>query len=262
MLQKFIGFFYKIELVLSCKFRWLLVILLSGLLTAEVYSETEASDDGWTFEDSPLSEDEIDECYDPWEPFNRLMFYINGCIDKAFFVPIATLYKVVFPAFIQIGINNFVSNFFSPVRCILFLFQKDGTNLVKTLFRFAINTVFGFFGTADVAKTMGIKSNDTSLGDTFKKWGVKPGPYVVLPILGPTSLRGAVAKAFHFGLDPFAQISLYRHKKNTRNKYYYTIYGADLLSKRSKILSIMKDLDNLLDDEYILYRNVVMSTEK
>lgn len=134
--------------------------------------------------------------------------------------------------------------------------------MVKTFFRFLINSVFGVLGTVDVASKIGLKSKDTSLGDTFKKWGVKPGPYVVLPILGPTSLRGAIGKFFHLGLDPFAQISLCMYKKNTRNKYYYTIYGADLLAKRSSMLAIMRDLDDLVEDKYSLYRDVVTANEK
>jgi phospholipid-binding lipoprotein MlaA len=220
------------------------------------------AEEEWKFEESPLCEDELENFYDPLEPFNRLMFKINDILDKVFLVPVSTIYKYAFPEFLQIGISNFVSNFFSPVAVINFVLQGDGEYVVKTIFRFIINTTLGFFGTVDVASKMGIDKKETSLGDTFKKWGAKPGPYVVLPLLGPGSFRSTMGKAMQIPIDPVAQISLASCKKNERRRLYYVIYGADVVVKRSRLLDITMEIEKTSDDKYVTIRNSIMALEK
>jgi phospholipid-binding lipoprotein MlaA len=219
-------------------------------------------DVGWSFDDSPSDENVLAEVYDPLEPFNRLMSQINNAIDKMFLKPIAEIYRVLIPMILQKAIENFAYNFFSPVRVINFALQKDSENVVNTFFGFLVNTFFGFFGAFDVASKIGLKSRNTSLGDTLKKWGAGPGPYIVLPVLGPTSFRGAIGKAFHMRLDPIAVISLMRYGKNTRNKLYYIIYGTDLLAKRVSLLDIMKEIESFSSDPYVTTRASVMALEK
>jgi phospholipid-binding lipoprotein MlaA len=213
-------------------------------------------------EDSLILEDELDWAYDPLEPFNRLMFKINDILDKVFIKPAAIIYSTILPGFLQKVIENFAHNFFSPVRILNFALQKDAENLVKTLFGFFINIFFGFFGTLDTASKIGLGSRNTSFGDTLKKWGAGPGPYIVIPIFGPTSFRGAIGKVFHTQVDPIAMISLRRYKKNTRTRLFYLIYGADLLNKRVSILHIMQELEKSSSDPYITTRRVIMSSEK
>lgn len=218
--------------------------------------------DDWSFEETPLYEDELDNVYDPLEPFNRLMFKINNVLDKVFLVPISTAYKHIFPQFLQTGISNFTSNFFAPIATINFILQGDSEYATKTTFRFIINTVFGFLGMVDVASKMGLDKKPTSFGDTLKKWGAKPGPYLVLPVLGAGSFRSGVGKIIQLPIDPIAQISLFNYKKNTRRKLYYMIYGADILAKRATLLDIMMELEKTTDDMYITTRNSIMALEK
>lgn len=244
------------------KIKYLLAILFVFSLNNGVCQpQSEDDDTGWSFEDSPIYEDELEDIYDPLEPFNRLMFGVNNAIDKVFVTPLAMTYKHILPKFLQIAVENFASNFFAPVRTVNFILQKDAENATKTVWRFMINTVFGFFGTGDVAAKLGITKKDTNLGDTLKKWGARPGPYIVLPLFGPTSFRGAVGKGFQSAVDPIAQVSLLRYKKNTRNRLYYTIYGADLLAKRSALLGIMKELEKTSEDMYVTTRKAVMASE-
>lgn len=221
----------------------------------------EEVDGGWTFEESPLYEDEMQGCYDPLEPYNRFMFTINDALDKVLIMPISLIYIHIFPKFLQCGIENFAHNFFSPLRTINFILQGDSEQATKSVFRFIINTIFGFFGTVDVAAKLGLEKKDTSFGDTLKKWGAGPGPYIVLPIFGPTSLRGGISKAMTLPVDPIAEVSLLHYKKNTRKKFYYAIYGADLLAKRSSVLYLMKELEETSDDMYKTVRDSVMSRE-
>lgn len=225
-------------------------------------NEIAGTDEGWSFDDSPLYEDELDNVYDPLEPFNRLMFKINNVLDKAFLVPISTAYKHIFPNFLQCGLSNFVSNFFSPVSTINFILQGDSEYATKTTFRFIVNTIFGFLGAVDVASKIGLDKKETSLGETFKKWGAKSGPYLVLPILGPGSFRSCMGKIMQLPMDPIAQISLFNYNKNTRRKLYYSIYGANIVIKRASLLNIMMELEKTSEDMYITTRNSIMSLEK
>jgi phospholipid-binding lipoprotein MlaA len=221
-----------------------------------------AEDADEELEESLITEDELDWAYDPLEPYNRLMFKINNALDKAFIKPAAVVYRTILPGLVRTGIENFAFNFFAPVRVINFALQGDSENVVKTFFGFIVNTFFGLFGAFNVAPKIGLGSRNTSLGDTLKKWGAGPGPYIVLPIFGPSSFRGAIGKVFHTQIDPIAVVSLIRYRRNTRNKLYYVVYGADVLAKRSSILHIMNELEKASSDPYVTTRRVVMASEK
>ena len=249
-------------LMLLFAFEGNVVLASSPVLDQSVQSKAEnPSDDEWSFDESPLAEDELDNVYDPLEPFNRLMFKVNNALDKVFLIPLSMTYKHIFPNFLQIGIANFASNFFSPIDFINFVLQGDSEYVVKTAFRFIVNTLFGFFGTVDVAAKMGLDKKNTNLGDTFKKWGMKSGPYLVLPVLGPGSFRSGVGSIMQLPIDPIAQISLKHWKKNTRRKLYYCIYGANVVVKRANLLDIMFEMEETSDDMYVTTRNAIMSLE-
>ena len=249
-------------LMLLFAFEGNVVLASSPVLDQSVQSKAEnPSDDEWSFDESPLAEDELDNVYDPLEPFNRLMFKVNNALDKVFLIPLSMTYKHILPNFLQIGIANFASNFFSPIDFINFVLQGDSEYVVKTAFRFIVNTLFGFFGTVDVASKMGLDKKNTNLGDTFKKWGMKSGPYLVLPVLGPGSFRSGVGSIMQLPIDPIAQISLKHWKKNTRRKLYYCIYGANVVVKRANLLDIMFEMEETSDDMYVTTRNAIMSLE-
>jgi phospholipid-binding lipoprotein MlaA len=216
----------------------------------------------WTFEEEPLYEDGIDDVYDPLEKYNRFMFKINNIVDKVLLVPVSSMYETVTPSFLQYGISNFTSNFFSPIAVINFTLQGDGKHMAKTMFRFIINTFLGFFGTVDVAKKMGLEKKETSLGDTFKKWGVKPGPYLVLPLLGSGSFRSGFGKVLQMPIEPITQLPLINCRKSTKRRLYYTIYAANIIVKRAALLKITMELEKTSSDMYITTRNAVMASEK
>ncbi|MDR3224457.1 MAG: VacJ family lipoprotein [Holosporales bacterium] len=224
----------------------------------------DSGSDDWDFDDpinDPMMEYE-EKIDDPLEPFNRLMFKINNVLDKGILVPISMIYKHTIPEFLQIGISNFTSNFFSPIAVINFLLQGDGEHVAKTTLRFIINTALGFFGAIDVASKIGIEKKTTSMGDTLKKWGAKPGPYVVLPLMGPGSLRSSVGKIVEMPIDPLTQTLLFTYPKKTRKKLYWAIYGAKIISQRASLLSIMMEIEKTSEDVYAATRKAVMSMEK
>ncbi|MDR1332852.1 MAG: VacJ family lipoprotein [Holosporales bacterium] len=236
--------------------------LTSGdVCSASDTSATPASDAGeWVFED--LYEDDEEPDYDPFEPFNRLMFALNSILDKVFLMPVATAYRHITPNPMQTCISNALDNFFSPIDAVNFILQGDGERVVKTVFRFLINTVLGVFGAVDVAAKMGIDKKTTSFGNTLKKWGAKPGPYLVLPLLGQGSMRSGVGKLVHIPLDPLTQLTIASGKKKVRRRWYYVIYGTNIVVKRSALLPITNELEKVSDDKYVTTRKAVMSMEQ
>lgn len=238
------------------------ISLSNGCCTTleETIATGTSANDKWTFEGSPLCE--YDEVDDPFEPFNRLMYQINDMLDKAFLVPVSIAYKHIVPNPVQTGVSNFVGNFFSPIDAINFILQGDGEHVSKTIIRFVINTLFGFFGIADVAQKMGIEKKRTSFGDTLKKWGAKPGPYLVLPLLGPGSTRSGLGKMVHCGLDPLTQNIIINHKKNLRRRWYYVIYGARTVITRTDLLPFTIELEKISSDMYVSTRKAIMAMDE
>lgn len=128
---------------------------------------------------------------DPWEGFNRRMYYFNAKFDEYVFLPVVTGYKAVTPDFAETGISNFFSNLGEVPTFLNALLQAKGSVAVKTFGRFVVNSTVGLFGLFDVATPIGIKEQNEDFGQTLGYWGVDTGPYLVLPILGPSSVRDA-----------------------------------------------------------------------
>lgn len=126
---------------------------------------------------------------DPLEGFNRAMFSVNHTLDKAIFRPAAMGYKQVVPKPARSGVRNAFSNLTEPVVFLNDVLQLRFGNAFRTFTRFAINTVFGVGGLFDVAKGEGLPHRANGLGNTLARYGVKSGPYLFLPFLGPSSLR-------------------------------------------------------------------------
>jgi phospholipid-binding lipoprotein MlaA len=126
---------------------------------------------------------------DPLEGFNRTMFSVNQSLDKAVFRPVAMGYKHVLPKPVRSGVRNFFSNLTEPVVFLNDLLQLKPKRAVKTLGRAVINTIFGIGGLLDVAKHEGLPHRANGLGNTLAYYGVKSGPYLFLPLVGPTTLR-------------------------------------------------------------------------
>jgi len=128
---------------------------------------------------------------DPLEGFNRAMFGVNDVLDKALFRPAAMAYKHVVPKPVRTGLRNFFSNLTEPVAFLNYLLQFRFGKAARTLVRFAVNSTIGIGGLVDVAGTtdIALPHQDNRLGDTLAYYGVKPGPYLFLPLMGPTTLR-------------------------------------------------------------------------
>lgn len=145
---------------------------------------------------------------DPLEGLNRGVYKFNDAIDRAALKPVAKGYKKVTPNLIRRGIGNFFANLEYPITIVnQFLQGKPGTGL-KDTGRFLLNTTLGIGGLFDVATPMGLDAHDEDFGQTLAVWGVGSGPYIHLPLLGPSTLRDAPSRVFDWFLDPLTHADI------------------------------------------------------
>ena len=203
---------------------------------------------------------------DPWEGFNRRMYRFNYNLDKYVLLPAVTGYEFITPEFVQTGVSNFFNNVYEFRTFYNSLFQGKGEKALVTFGRFATNSTVGIGGLFDVATSMGLKRQNEDFGQTLGKWGVGTGPYLVLPLLGPNTVRSAAGYAVDGGirygiisaLDPFENIDggeaiqygitaleavNLRHQQKFRyygSGYPFEYYMVRFLYVQSRELLIMK----------------------
>jgi phospholipid-binding lipoprotein MlaA len=130
---------------------------------------------------------------DPFEKFNRAMFSFNDTVDRTALKPVATAYKKVTPSFVQTGVNNFFGNLSDLWSSLNNFAQFKGQDGFSDLTRFAVNSTMGLAGVLDIATPAGLRKHNEDLGQTLGYWGVPAGPYVMLPLLGPSTVRDTAA---------------------------------------------------------------------
>ncbi|MEY3221096.1 MAG: hypothetical protein RIT27_2453 [Pseudomonadota bacterium] len=193
---------------------------------------------------------------DPWESFNRGVFEFNQTADEWVLKPVAETYADVMP----LTLRKSISNFFSHLDEINVLFnnllQLKFEQAGKTTGRFLLNTAVGFFGFFDSATVYGLPKQEQDFGQTLGFWGIDKGPYVVLPMLGSSTLRDSVGLAADISVRnlTFEQI---KHDK-TQNDVYYGSYTLNLLNKRAELLGAEQLLDTAALDPYLFMRNAYL----
>lgn len=129
---------------------------------------------------------------DPLEPFNRKVFNFNDQLDRAVIKPVALAYRDVTPTLVRRGVTNFFNNISDVWSLANNVLQLHATDATDSLFRVTVNTFWGLGGVFDVASEMNIPRHTEDFGQTLGRWGVEAGPYVVLPVLGPSTVRDSV----------------------------------------------------------------------
>ena len=144
------------------------------------------------------------EVNDPWEGFNRSMYKFNFYFDKYLFLPVVSGYEYVTPVFVQEKVSNFYNNLSEIRNLSNSMLQVKGKESLTTLGRFVTNSTIGIGGLFDPATSFGLDRHDQDFGKTLGYWGVSSGPYLVLPIFGPSSLRDTgglvVDNAIYYGI--------------------------------------------------------------
>lgn len=145
---------------------------------------------------------------DPYEGFNRKMFAFNNGLDKYALDPAATAYKTVTPEFARDRVTDFLRNLRGPVIFANDVLQGEPDRAGTTFARFGINTTIGLLGLWDAATYMGLDRHNEDFGQTLAVWGVESGPYLVLPVLGPTTPRDLTGFGVDRAIDPLTWVQL------------------------------------------------------
>jgi phospholipid-binding lipoprotein MlaA len=186
---------------------------------------------------------------DPWERMNRTTFKVNIALDHAVARPIARAYEKVTPRPVRTGVSNFMDNLSYTITMANDLLQLKFKPFAQDTGRFVLNTTVGIGGLFDPASKVGLPKNQEDLGQTFGHWGAKPGPYFVIPILGPSDVRDGIGRVGDTYLSPLQYV---------RNNYVkYSIYGVELVDTRYRLLPQDKLLDEAFDP-YTLLKNAYL----
>lgn len=187
---------------------------------------------------------------DPLEPFNRGVYKFNDAVDKAVIKPVARGYKAVIPATGRIMLSNFFSNLNDVVVTANDLLQLKLVQGFSDGMRFFVNSTIGVFGLIDVASSGGLKKHHEDFGQTLGRWGIGSGPYLVLPVLGPSTLRDGVGDYFDTYYDPVYQFKPSR----TRNQ----VYATKQINRRAALLDQEQVLDEAMIDPYEFIRDAYL----
>jgi phospholipid-binding lipoprotein MlaA len=187
---------------------------------------------------------------DPWERMNRSTYQFNDKVDRAIFRPIAHTYVRITPQFMQTGVSNFFDNIRYPVVMVNDLLQGEFKGFAKDTGRLVMNTTLGLGGLFDPATSAGLEKNDRDFGQTFGKWGIPSGPYVVLPFLGPSDVRDGLGLIpTYFYADPRAYIN--------DDAARWSLWGVGVLDTRARLISTEPLLDSAYDP-YAFLRNAYL----
>lgn len=143
---------------------------------------------------------------DPFENYNRVMFTVNEAFDHTVFKPAATIYNYVLPDVVQTGVTNFFGNISDVWTAFNNFLQGEGEKGLSDVTRVTVNTIFGLGGLIDVASNLKLTKHHADFGQTLGVWGMESGPYVVLPILGPSTLRDTIALPAEWYGDPWTYV--------------------------------------------------------
>jgi phospholipid-binding lipoprotein MlaA len=201
-------------------------------------------------EETPLE----DEDADPLEPVNRVVFRLNYYLDRVFVEPVAEIYAFVTPTFVRTGVGNILRHLGTPVVLANDLMQTDWENAGISLARFVINTTLGGFGLMDVASEMGLKPHYNDFGLTLRRYGVWEGPYIVLPVFGPSNPADMVGFVVDTGVSPVAIVS--RH--HGRPEVPYCVTGAGMLNARANHGDWLRRLEHSSVDFYATIRSLYL----
>ncbi|AKS42312.1 MlaA family lipoprotein [Wenzhouxiangella marina] len=183
---------------------------------------------------------------DPWEPMNRSVYAFNRGVDRAIIRPAARGYVRVTPEPVRNGIGNFFRNLSSPVIMINLLLQGRGEDLEQEFQRFVVNTVYGAGGIFDLASRGDIEKNEADFGQTLAHWGWEDSRYLMLPFLGPSTIRDGVGR----GVDTLPDIAW----RETRERGSWALLGLRIIDIRAGLLPLDAELAEAFD-EYALVRD-------
>lgn len=197
---------------------------------------------------------------DPWESWNRGVYNVNDKLDRAFAKPVARTYVRFVPQPVRTGVTHFFDNLGMTTVLINDTLQGKFTAAWTDFGRLLMNTTFGVGGIFDPATRVGLAHNNEDFGQTLGAWGVHPGPFIELPVLGPSDLRDGPSRVVDAYTNP--------HEYIANNYVKYGLYGVYLVDTRASLLSLEDTLKNVYDpyafirDAYLQRRAYLVSDGK
>jgi phospholipid-binding lipoprotein MlaA len=184
---------------------------------------------------------------DPFEPLNRQVFAFNEALDKAVLAPVARGYREVVPEFVRTSVNNFFGNLGDVWSTVNLVLEAKPQPALEMTMRVATNTVFGVGGLVDFATEMGLTRKRKDFGQTLGWWGVANGPYLVLPLFGPSTLRDTAAMPLDLAASPSRVFGTTSDRVGAST--------LQLIDTRAGLLSASGVLDQIALDKYSLIRD-------
>lgn len=190
--------------------------------------------------------------YDPYESLNRKIFIFNAALDGVILRPIAKGYGMITNDYVKNRVESFVDNISEPLSTVNYALQGNLENGFRSFWRFVINSSFGVAGLFDVASKAGLRVEEQTFGNTLGRYGVGPGPYMVLPIFGGMSARDVS--------DPLISSSLLNPLKYyLHSDFKYGVTAAKIIYSRSKIMPFTDYISKNSSDPYIAIRNAILA---
>ena len=195
---------------------------------------------------------EFNEAHDPLEPANRVMYAIDNGLDTVIMRPWAQAYRAVVPEPVRHGVHNVLSNLGTPVELGNDILEAKPRRAGDTTMRFLINTTLGVVGLFDVAKDLGYPDHDNDFGMTLALWGVPEGPFLFLPVLGPSNPRDAVGDGVDIVGDPFTWVG----NGTVVTVLNWTRWGLTALDQRERVLDPIDSIKKTALDPYATFRSL------
>jgi phospholipid-binding lipoprotein MlaA len=199
---------------------------------------------------SPVNDDEVLAEYDPWEPFNRRVFAFNRQLDRLVLKPVASVWDTVLPDLAQESLGNFFDNLRMPVRLVNHLFQRNIDGAGREFARFFVNLSMGVLGFFDAATELGIATHEADTGQTLGVYGAGPGPYLVLPLFPPLTVRDGMGFAVDSALNPLNYVAPFAAHAGSR--------GTNLVNDRALNLERFEGVEEATLDLYTAVRNAYL----
>ncbi len=191
---------------------------------------------------------------DPLEPFNRTIFSFNDKVDQAVVKPVASAYRTVTPKLVRTGITNFFGNLTDVWSTVNNVLQAKPQAAGESLFRVTTNTIFGVFGIFDVASDLNIPRHSEDFGQTMGYWGVPSGPYLVLPVLGPSTVRDTAGTFVDFNGNLLT--------RSNDVAFRNTASGLGVVNVRANLLDAGDLLEQAALDKYSFSRDIYLQRRR
>ncbi len=190
---------------------------------------------------------------DPWEPLNRQIYAFNQGFDTVISRPLAKGYQFITPKPVRESVTRVFKNTMEPANAVNNVAQGKVEDGILSLFRLLINSTVGIAGIFDVAQEVGIERKEEDVGQTLAVWGIPSGPYFVIPIFGPSTVRDGLAYIPEVFLDPNTYVG--------EPWFTWPWWGAKYISARERLLPVTDMLENTVDP-YVATRNAYLQSRQ